>query len=353
MFGLLVFVHELGHFLAARRHGIVVEEFGFGFPPRLFSLQRRETRYSINLIPLGGFVRLQGESSDDRRAGSFGAAGFITKVKVLLAGVVMNVGTAYVILLGLCLTGLPPVIEGQFSLGTPHYGQPPQVLVASVGEGSPAAMAGLERGEVIQAANGQPLTEAEQLTDFTRAQAGQEVNLSIKRGEAERQVSLKLREPDSTEGFLGVVPIVTYTLRYGWWAPLVAAGLLGQLIGATAVGLAQFFGQIPAMIASLGGGGVPVETAAGPVGIVVIIKNVLQLGPSYLLLLTAAMSVSLAVFNVLPIPAIDGGRLAILAIQRLVRRQLQPRQEAWIHLTGFGLLILLMALVTVFDIRRL
>lgn len=356
IFGLLVFVHELGHFVAARRAGIVVEEFGFGFPPRLVGRKRGGTLYSINLLPLGGFVRLKGEDSADSSKGSFGAAAFADKVKVLLAGVGMNLVTAYVVLLGLCWTGLPPMIEGQFSVGTPREVQPRQLLVAELGSGSPAAEAGIRKGDFILAANGQKFSREEELLDFTRSHAGQEVQLAVRQGSEHRQLNVRLRgeEEGKKAGYLGVTPLQTYKLAYGLESPIVAAGLLVQLVAATLVGVLTFLANVPSLFLGLLTRAPVSETATatGPVGLVVIITNLLHLGLSYIAMFVAAISVSLAVFNVLPIPAVDGGRLALVVYQRITGRTLNPAREALIHTTGFVLLILLMVVVTALDIKR-
>jgi regulator of sigma E protease len=356
IFGLLVFVHELGHFVAARRAGIAVEEFGFGFPPRLAGWKRGGTIYSVNLLPLGGFVRLKGEDSADKSAGSFGAAAFADKVKVLLAGVGMNLATAYVVLLGLCWTGLPPMIEGQFSFGNPREVQPRQLLAAEVAPESPASYAGIKKGDIILSGNGSNFVREQDLLDFTKSHAGQEVQLTVKQGSEQRQINVRLRgeEDGKNHGYLGLTPFQTNKLGYGWEAPIVAAGLLVQLVAATFVGVLVFLANVPSLLFGLitQAPMADTATATGPVGLVVIITNLLHLGLSYIAMFVAAISVSLAVFNVLPIPAVDGGRLALVVFQRFTGRTLNPAREAIIHTTGFILLVLLMVVVTMLDIRR-
>lgn len=346
IFSALVLVHELGHFLAARRGGVEVEEFGLGFPPRLFSCRIGATRYSLNLLPLGGFVKLKGEDGQDISPGSFGAASWRVKVRVLLAGVVMNLVLAFAILTGLALTGLPPIIEGQFSFGEHSYARPPRVLAALVQPGSPAEQAGIKRGDIILSAAGQSLDQPEQLVEFTRAAAGQRVSLTVERGGQQRQVEVKLRPATSKEGFLGVTPFLSYELRYGWQAPLVAAGILVQLVWGT---LAAFGGLIAGLLVR----GEVSEAVTGPVGIAVLLGSIRELGVSYLAVFVAAISVSLAVLNSLPLPALDGGRLALLGAQRVLGRPLSARAEAIIHSIGFALLLALMAVVTYFDLKRL
>jgi regulator of sigma E protease len=345
LFSLLIFVHEFGHFLAARRNGVEVEEFGFGFPPRAIGRKVGRTLYSINWLPLGGFVRLKGEDQDDTSPGSFGGARYRVKAKILLAGVGMNALTAYVIFLALCLTGLPPVIAGQFNFGHYTYAQPKQLLVVDASKGSPAAEAGLARGSFILAANGQKLVSEDDLFSFTKAHAGEQVTFTVVEKGTQKDVAVILRPPDSKDGFLGVTPLQTYKIRYTWTAPIVAAGLTVQIAWATL----SAFG---ALLVGLFAHGQVSNSVAGPVGIVALLNALLQIGFSYVWLMVASISMSLAIVNVLPIPALDGGRLALITVQRVTGKALSPKREALVHTIGFVLLIGLMVIVTVVDIRR-
>ncbi len=347
IFGFLVFVHELGHFIMAKRAGVEVEEFGFGFPPRLVGKQVGATLYSLNWIPLGGFVRMKGENLADTSTGTFGAATFTQKTKILFAGVTMNALTAYAILLYLCLTGLPPVIAGQFSYGHAIQAQPKQDLVVDVVSGSPAAAAGFRRGDIILGGDGRSFSDEDQLIAFTKAHAGQTVSLQVEHHGVTRTVTPHLRGPHATNGQLGVTPFQTYKLRYSLLQAVVtAAGITGQLIWGT---LLAFGG----LIAGLFVHGQVSSDVAGPVGIVVLLKAVTDLGVAYVLIFVASISLSLAVVNALPIPALDGGRWALAAVQRVTRRRLSEAAETAVHATGFAALILLMLGVTFFDIKHL
>ncbi len=343
MFASLVFVHELGHFLAARRAGIEVEEFGFGFPPRIVGKKIGKTLYSINWLPLGGFVRLQGEDGANRHAGSFAVAKTRSKVAVLLAGVGMNAVTAYLILLILCLTGLPPVLDNQFTRGTPTYAQPKQVTVVGVAKDSPAEKAGLEIGDRISTINAIPINVEQDLFNFTKTHAGQQVMVDYYRDGklAMKNITLRGEEDGKKLGFLGVTPLVTYKLKYGWNSPLVALGLTGQLIWAT---LAAFGNLFTGLVAHHQVS----DQVTGPVGIVVMLGALIKIGWAYVALMVAQISLSLAVVNVLPLPALDGGRLAMLAFQGRVSQKF----EAILHTVGFVALLGLMAIITFVDIRR-
>ncbi|HSX47971.1 MAG TPA: M50 family metallopeptidase [Candidatus Nanoarchaeia archaeon] len=353
MLSVLVFVHELGHFLEARRAGIDVEEFGFGFPPRVFGRQVGRTLYSINLFPLGGFVRLKGESGDEAGPGSFTSARFKDKTKVLLAGVGMNLALAYLVLVGLCLTGLPPVLDNQFNFGNPTYSQPRQLIAAEVVKGSPAETAGLKEGDYVLSGNGVVFEQPQQLADFTKAHAGQTVNLTIRHGSEERQVTAKLHDAANKDGYLGVLPVQFYKLHYDLLhAPVVAAGILVQIFWATLSGLGHFLLSIPALFGGLFARKVVATEATGPIGIIYFLGHLRSFGLSPLLLIFMNISVALAVFNVLPLPALDGGRWALLAWQKLTGRKLDPSLENRIHTYGFLALILIALLVTANDIKR-
>lgn len=346
IFTVLVVIHELGHFWAAKRAGVSVEEFGLGFPPRIAKIKRAGTVWSLNLIPIGGFVRLKGEDGGNQDKDSFGLAKYSQKAKILLAGVGMNLLLAYLILVGLCFVGLPPVFEGQYSLGNPTYSEQPKVLVAGVEPGSPADKAGLKRGDVIIQIADEPIKSAEQLTRFTKLHAGERVEIVIERGNLRQNTVASLRGPENPSGYLGVAPFTTHKQRYGVYAPIVAGGLIWQMSGQTVAALG---GMITGLVRS---GKVSAEVA-GPVGIVSIMASAKYLGLTYLWLFAALISLSLAIINALPLPALDGGRLALATYNRFSRKAVSPKVESIIHLTGFALLILLMIVVTISDIRRL
>jgi regulator of sigma E protease len=346
IFGFLIFVHEFGHFVAAKRAGVEVEEFGFGFPPRLVGHSYRGTLYSLNAIPLGGFVRMKGETLEDTAPGSFGATNFWQKTQILLAGVIMNILTAYVLLVVLCATGLPPVIDGQYSFGTPTYAQPKTVMAVDVVAGSPAAIAGLQRGDLIERADGQPMTSENDLLNFTKAHAGQRVTLEVSHHGSTHAIHPQLLGPKAIDGFLGVTPFQTDALRYNLPdAVITAGGITLQLMWAT-------LGAFAGLIAGLFIHGQVSQDVTGPVGIVVLLKNIIDLGVGFVLIFVASISISLGVINALPLPALDGGRWALAVVQRVTRRSLNPTIETWVHAAGFAMLILLMAVVTYFDIRR-
>ena len=356
LFSLLVILHELGHFVAARRGGVGVEEFGIGFPPKIWGKEVRGTLYSINLLPLGGFVRLKGEDAAEMGPGTFGAAKYGVKAKILLAGVGMNVLTAIVILYGLCVTGLPalgPSFEPGFL--QPSYAQPKQLLIAEVVPGSPAAAAGLMRGDYVLSLNGTKVNEDAALRTFTQNHAGQEVTIGVSTKGTEHDVKAKLRAAGSKDGFLGVGSQQVYKLKYDPVSALAAATYItGALFFATIVGVIQLLIHIPALIFGLFSPSIPAAAvaASGPLGIVFILQSLSALGFAYIFLFMANIAVALAAFNVLPLPALDGGRLAIITAQKVLKRKLNPETEAKIHGYGFMALIALMIVITIYDVRK-
>lgn len=357
LFSLLVILHEWGHYIAAKRNGVGVEEFGIGFPPKVWGKKVRGTLYTINLLPLGGFVRLKGEDADDNGPGTFGGAKFVVKAKILLAGVGMNLLTAFVLLYGLCVTGMPGLgsaLEPSFIRST--YSQPKQLILAQVEKGSPAAQAGLKQGDYILRGNGDELPTDEALRNFTKLNAGREVTLRVNSQGDQRDIKVTLRQPGSKEGYLGVASQQIYKLKYDPLRAVVAAGYLtGALFVATIVGVVNLIIHIPVLLFGIFSQTVPeaAQAASGPLGIVYILKNISFLGIAYIAVFMANIAVALAAFNVLPLPALDGGRLALIAAQKAFKKQLKAESEAKIHAIGFMALIGLMLLITVYDLRKI
>lgn len=355
LFAALVLMHEAGHFIMARRNGVEAEEFGLGFPPRLWGRKIGRTLYSINLLPLGGFVRLKGEDGTDLGAGTFGAATIWRKTKILLAGVVVNFVTAFVIMFVLCLTGLPGLGSFEPKFLSPSYAMPKQLFVSSVGAGSPAALAGLHRGDYLLSVDGSALTSESQLRDYTKLNAGKVVHIDARQGDQRHSHEITLRGPGAKDGYLGVSTQPIYRLKYNFLEAVVAAGYItAVLFGATIAGVVGLILHLPQLVVGLFGHAVPAaaDQASGPLGIFVILQSISSLGWAYVWLFVANISVALAAFNVMPIPALDGGRLAVILVSRLTGRKFNPRSEAIYHTIGFAGLIGLMLLITVYDFRK-
>lgn len=356
LFTVLVVGHEFGHFIMAKRNGVEVEEFGVGFPPRVGKGKLvNGTIYSLNWLPLGGFVRMAGEDGNDAKPGTFSAASLWVKTKILLAGVVMNLIMAVVILYAVCLTGLPG-LGAQFepSFLKPTYAQPKQLLLTNVEAGSPAQAAGLVRDDKLLNIGGVKLNTDTQLRDYTNAHAGVTTTITYIHNNVQKTATVQLRQPND-KGILGVESQQTYKLKYGIFGSLVAAvWITGALFVATIVAVVSLIIHIPVLILGLFSSQVPAAAAAasGPVGIVYILTNLSHLGFAYIFLFMANISVALAGFNVLPLPALDGGRLAVAALRRVTGGKISTESEATYHGIGFIALLGLVALITVYDIRK-
>jgi regulator of sigma E protease len=355
----LVVTHELGHFWAARRNGVEVEEFGIGFPPRAKILAKKKgTLYTLNWLPLGGFVKLKGEYDSDTQPGSFGAASLGAKLKIALAGVVVNFLVAALLLSFLALVGMPkgdlkrlPFYErDQFTIASDMRVLKSQVFVGVVPD-SPAAKAGLQDGDEIIRIGSTSIMSAETLPATTEQYRGQVVDLVYKRGvngnNQTTQVTL-LKERNEDVGYLGVAPINSQVFRATWSAPIVGFVTAAQYTELTFRGLGY-------VISNLFQGQTEVASNAvgGPVATIAVLNDTAAAGLYQVLFIIALISISLAVMNVLPIPALDGGRVFIMLAFRLFGRRLTKRQEELIHGTGFVVLLGLIMLVTVIDIRRL
>jgi regulator of sigma E protease len=346
--GLLVFVHELGHFIMAKRAGMRVEEFGFGFPPRLFGIKRGETIYSINLIPLGGFVKILGEDgSDNSDPESFGHKSAWRRFSVLIAGVTMNVILAWVLLsIGMGL-GLPTVISEGDQIPNHAHVSTASVGIIDVADQSPAAAAGLKPGDTILKIGDQTVNSIDDAQKDTNQQAGKQVTYTIKRGSEifEKQITPRTNPPEG-QGPIGIELGSIAYISYPWYlAPIKGAVAVVNLITITLTAFGSIIGQLVQ-------GRHVAQALSGPVGIAVLTNDVTQLGFIYILQFTAILSVNLAIINAVPFPALDGGRVLFLIIEKIRGRKLDIRTEQWANTAGFMLLLLLMVLVTVKDISH-
>jgi regulator of sigma E protease len=344
--GLLVFVHELGHFVMARILGVQVKEFGFGFPPRAWGIRRGRTTYSINWIPLGGFVRLRGEDGEEHDAGSFVAQRAWKRFLILVAGVSMNVVLAAAVFGIGFATGLPTDV----SSSTPSGGhvRDVQVQIVDVAADSAAASIGLHTGDGLLSLNGQSISSIEDAQRIARASGTSTVAITYRRSGKVQQGTVTLgRIPGTSLTGLGVslvkVGIVSYPLHRAVWEGVAAAGT-----GVWAI--LQAFGQLLGNLVRSGSVGGDV---AGPVGIAVLTGQVTRLGFAYLMQFVALLSLNLAVINILPIPALDGGRVLFLLIEKVRGRPMSRTLEAKIHNTSFAVLIALVTLITFRDVLRL
>ena len=349
IFGLLIFVHEAGHFLVAKRNGIKVEEFAFGLPllPAILRTTRGETTYSIYPVPLGGFVKMLGEDGGSRSKRSFAAKSRTIRAKVLAAGVAMNALLALVLLTVGFLFKMPPVVLCASDYPATTFQN--DVTIRAISEAGPAKEAGLQNGDVIRTIDGQAVQCYPQVTAMLREHPGQPVVLGIERNGQPQGVTVTPRPADdAASGTIGIAPRDDYqSIDYPWYiAPYLAVIESGAIVVQNVSAIGGVFAQI------FTHGSVP-EGVSGPVGIAKLTGQVVDLGALMILRFVAIISLSLAVFNLLPIPALDGGRLLFVGIEALRGgKPVTLRIENAIHATGFALLILLILFISYFDIVR-
>ncbi len=372
----LVVVHEYGHFLAARRGGVEVEEFGVFFPPRLYKLKtKNKWLFSIGAIPLGGFVKLKGEHDSDTERGSFGAATTWTKSKIMAAGVLMNLVTALVLLTILAIIGMPKLVPNQFTVQSDSQLVSREVVISYVEPGSPAAKAGLKNEDQITALrlpgySPVAINSAHDLPKITKQFAGKTADIYFKRGGQEMQARTTLLTQQAVDksshsanphGHLGISPVDIELQRSTWSAPVVAIGFSAQVTALTFQGLGHALSGLGSLIAGAvtgnstarqNGQQAASSQVAGPVGIFVILKDGSLLGFRFMLLIIAIISLTLAIMNSLPIPALDGGRFWLMLGSRAIKRPLSAQREEAINAAGFFVLIGLIILVTFVDVRR-
>jgi regulator of sigma E protease len=363
----LVVIHEFGHFIVARRNGVEAEEFGIGFPPRAWSKKIKGKNgkpgfvFSLNWLPIGGFVKLKGESDAASEPGTLGAAKAWPKAKIMLAGVVMNLLVAFGLLTILSWVGMPQLLDNQFTVKSDTKIARNDVLIGYVEPNSPADKAGLEpRYELLAIGpqgDMQDIKHAKDLPSLTEKYAGQRVTIRYQQnGGGEKSTSLMLRDKqeveaskktDNPKGYLGLSPTEFTMTQSTWSAPIMAAGLIGQFTAATFQGLGTAISAI-----FQGDGSRAAEQVSGPVGIVVLLKDGSLLGYEFILMIIAIISLTLAIMNVLPIPALDGGRLFMVLLSRLFGKKMSQEMEERIVGASFVFLMFLIVLITIVDVRR-
>lgn len=335
---ILVLVHEFGHFWTARKNGILVEEFGFGLPPRLIGKKIGDTIYSINWLPFGGFVRLHGEQMEDKEtieSKSFLHKSKLARTAVIVAGVIMNFVLAIV-----CFA-----IVYSFT-GTPR--ETNNIKVLDISADSPAITSGLLVGDVIRKADGKEFSNVSEFIKYVDTKRGQKVKIETDNG---RKLTITPRvDPPEGQGPLGVVISTTET----YFAPIWQRPFYGVYYGFKE---AYFWGKnilfgLGTMIGGLFQGNVP-KDVSGPVGIYAVTSEVAKTGILALINFIGILSVNLAILNILPFPALDGGRLLFIGIEALFGRKVIPKVEAMIHTVGMIILLGLIVLISISDVRRL
>ncbi len=336
---LLLLVHELGHFVAARLAGIKVEEFGFGLPPRLVGIKRGDMVYSLNAIPLGAFVKMSGEDGDGTQEGSFASKSKLARAGVLVAGPAMNFVAAALLFAAGYVIGWP----------TPTS---MEVYVYKVSPGSPAETGGLQAGDRIVAMDGRQLKTADEFVGATRSKLGQQVVVTVERNGTEIQKTMMPRtrwpEGDGPLG-IGLQGKVTEVQPVPYPAPQSVALGFGR-----AWQMVTFTLSVPVMIVQ---GALPADLARpiGPVGIFQVTTQAADLAADNgwwfpLISITATISAGLSIANLLPFPALDGGRLLLIGVEAVRRKRIAPEREGALHFVGLMVLIALMVIISYYDV---
>ncbi len=338
LLGVLIFVHELGHFILAKRAGVKVEEFGIGFPPRLVAIRRGETVYSLNAIPLGGFVRMLGEE-DPSAPRSFAAARRRWRIAILAAGAAMNILVAVLLFTGSYAAGLRVVTKSD-------------VQIIDVAPDTPAAHAGVQPGDVIRSIGGVTVERSDQLRPLIDANLGKPTTVVVERNGESVTVTLTPRTAwPSDQGPIGI-RVEDQPLDYGRvYYPLPQAFVAGvrrtieTLVMTVTLPILVLRGLIP----------LDVARPVGPVGIYQITSQAASESVATgwwfpVLSVAGTISAGLGLANLLPIPGLDGGRLLFVLIEAIRGRRISPQRESAIHFIGLAFLVSVVLVVTYFDL---
>ena len=347
--GILILAHEWGHFIIAKRSGLTVEEFGFGFPPRIFSIKRGGTLYSINLLPLGGFVKILGEDGTElNNPKSFSSKPVGIRSLITVGGVFMNFLLAALLLVIGFYIGLPQIIDKDNEMLAKNI----EIQIVAINSGSPAEKAGIKMGDVIKYVKSGnkniTINEISTIQENINDNKGKEITIAIQRGKGIFEINAAPRiNPPEGEGALGIALAKTGIISYPWykslWLGIKSAFIISWEI------IKGFTDLLKNLITS---GKIP-RDISGPVGIAVLTNQAATLGFIYLLQLVAIISLNLAVLNLIPFPALDGGRLLFLGIEKIKGSKVNPKVENAIHSVGIVLLLALVILITYKDILKL
>ena len=361
---LLVFVHEFGHFFAARKLGVKAEEFGFGFPPRIFGLYKdkngkwkkswgrkkiednSDTIFSINSIPLGGFVKIKGQDGQEGDdLDSFASKKPWKRAIILSAGVFMNIVLATVLISIGLMIGFPQSVD-KGSLSKSAIVSDAKVQILQVMPDSPASLAGLKTADVILNIDEQKIITGDDFSEHILNSEGSELAMTISRFGDIKELTIKPSISEDDRYIIGVAFTETGTVKYPWYAAIwEGIKMTGYLLWAI---IYAFYEIIKNLII-----GQPIGAeVAGPIGIADLTGQMARMGIIYLIQFTALLSLNLAIINFLPFPALDGGRLVFLFVEKLRGRPVKKEVEAVFHNIGFMLLMILVVWVTFKDILR-
>ncbi len=364
--GVIVFVHELGHFMMAKLYDVKVEEFALGFPPRIASFKKGETEYSLNSVPLGGYCKIMGEDGEEKNnPRSFGSKSVGKRFLILSAGVIMNFVLAFVIFSVIFTAGFPQNVtnenlsivksdrydasgvSGMAQMEGTKSVKDIKVQISEIVKDAPADKAGLETGDTIVKAGKKEITSIEDLQNYTEENLGKPITLSILRGEENitKEITPRMEYPNG-EGAMGISLIKTAVVSY---APLEAIKKGYEYTVHLTIFIIMAFATVIWGLITTG------KTAAevsGPVGIAIMTQQAASMGFMTILHFTALISVNLAIINAIPFPALDGGRLLFLMVEKIKGSPINQKWEAKANNAGFALLMLLMVVVTFKDIVK-
>ncbi len=353
--GILVFVHELGHFVAAKKLGVKVEEFAFGFKPKIWSVKKGETTYAINAIPLGGYCTLYGQDENllegnkkskepkdfDR---SFMSKSPLSKIIILVAGVAMNFLLAWIIFTIILITGFEPLVSGMVEGRGVKILEP--VKITSVEKNSPAQKVGLKKNDLILAVDNKAIGSSLEVVSKIYEKNGKEATLEIKRGDQILNLGITPRKnPPKDSGPIGI-GLAGGKIGAVWYkAPFVAMGQVGKLTGMTVGAVGNFVNKLFVKREIS-------KEVSGMVGVGFATDVVRKLGLTYVLQFIALISVSLGVMNLLPIVPLDGGHVFVTVIEKIRKKRLSENQMQWFGMGGLAFILLLVVVTTYSDIMR-
>ncbi len=365
--GVLVLVHEGGHAIAAKRNGVVVEEFAIGFPPTIVSKKSKSgIDFKLNWLPLGGYVKLQGEHDSASKKGDYGKANLWAKTKILFAGIAMNLLLAVILFTITAWIGMPEMIANQFQVASDSRTVISPVEVVHVAKDSPADKAGLQVEDQIIKINDTEITLTDQVSELAEANRGKDVAVVYRRDgeQSSRNIRLNAKRVDD-QGYLGTAQSQSKHFYSTWSAPIVGLGTTAQLVGETYKGLGGLlvnsvtgfvqrfsFNQQTKQVGKQKLSQAS-DSVAGPIGILgVIFPALIGADFGFILAFIAIISVSLAAMNALPIPALDGGRWFVTMLFRLAKKPLTKETEENIQAAGMIAILALAVVITVSDITK-
>ncbi|MBI2448092.1 site-2 protease family protein [Candidatus Microgenomates bacterium] len=343
MLAVLVLAHEFGHFIVAKRAGMTVEEFGFGFPPRIWGKKIRGTLYSINLIPLGGFVKILGEGEESGSPHSFSSKSIKARIMVVVAGVVMNFILGYLAFLLAFWSGLPPMATSPSAYDGVIRSGSGGLIIKNIDTNSLAEKNNLQINDTIMSVNQRERTSVSDLRQILAENQRGTIEIKIQRDKKEFLQKIEIGE----NKFLGVTLLEKIEkVDYVWWkVPYYALLETGRVIILATV-------KIGTVLKDLIVSRIVPEDIGGPVAIFGITSVAVQLGFAYVLSLFINLTIVIGIMNILPFPALDGGRLIFLVVEKIRGRKIAQKVETAIHNIGFILLLVLLVLLTWRDVAR-